>query len=165
MPFQSLRLGVLPGQIHCNERIYSQICDHGNLAMPISLDPPSSFIKNVGLKPILELLVEETASSNQLKAMFCTQRQKLSTDYLGYLSAFEKVGDERWEDPNSPPEFLSIRPGTLWHNIILRLSSPRNIHCHRKNVEVSLTQSTALGSSFTSLTGDCSMLKASEDTQ
>lgn len=68
MPPQDLRLKVLPGQIQFNERIYSQVSDQGSVATATLQDPPSRYIDNIGVNPGLELLVEETTTSNELKA-------------------------------------------------------------------------------------------------
>ena len=165
MPLEGLKLRVLPGQIEFNERIYNQVSDQGSVITTTFQDPPSRYIDKIGVNPRLELLVEETTTSNQLKAKFQLQSQGISADYLGYRDLLNKAWDERWDRKYVPHNLQSIRPGMLWRNIILR-STIRQ--CSHSKVEVSLKQCLGLDSdlvSNVSWTGDCSEILSMGDLQ
>jgi hypothetical protein len=155
-PLQNLRLHVLPGQIHFNERIYTQVLDHGQDSAERLPQPPSSFIRSVGTQPVLKLVVEETISSSQLRAKFFVQKKVLPADYLGYLSILEKVSDGRWNTP-IPPDLHSIGPGSLWRKIFFRMF---NSSCSHTKVDVLLTRPKA-SQPVRLWSGECSLARKS----
>lgn len=165
MPPATLRLTVFPSQIQFNERIYSQVSDHGFNNTVYIRGPPSQHIDKIGVYPEVELLVEETARSSQLKVKFQVQSRAVSANYLGYQNHLDKAGDERWERKHVPYNLQSIRPWTLWRKMYQH-TIQRIEHCWHSKVEVLLTQRASLGSDLVSTlswTGDCSELPSIGD--